>query len=153
MAATFATTDDVQARTPYREIPSAGADAPNVAIVGDWLDQAETRLVNTLASVGIAVSASNTTHKKILAPIIIDVGEGRLRKAYAAAGGDGQNDDGKDLLEGFEKVLKDIRDNPNDWAAELGGTPTPGVGGRLRGPVSGSNGCPMFTMEAQEDQF
>jgi hypothetical protein len=147
---TRVSTDDVQARLPFREISSTSE--PSKDDVEGWLDTAESRMVNTLASVGITAPTTGNG-AEILKELLTNYGEGRVRRAYAAAGGDGNNDDGKDLLDAFEVSIKSIRSDPQSWAAELAGTPSPGVGGRMRGPSASDTVDPQFTTERGEDQW
>lgn len=107
----------VQARNPYRAITASSA--PSIGAVQTWIDGADAMVRGTLARAGITVPAMGSTGALILGELIADYAEGKVRMAYAAAGGDGRNDDGKDLIEGFQKTLREILADPAGWASAL----------------------------------
>lgn len=125
----YTSTDDVLARVAYRG--QAIADGtPSLAQVSTWLDEAEARLDATLARAGIAMAASRYA---VVRPFIADDAAGLVRMAFAATGGDGQNDDGKDLRERFDAFLASILDDPEGWGRALSGAAPPSAGAsRLR---------------------
>ena len=129
---TYANAVDVQTRVPYRTFGQA--TKPSAADVDGWIGFAEAKLVNTLRSVGLPASYTGEA-ATVLKEVVVDYAEGRVRRAYAGAGGDGTNQDGKDLLDGFEAVLKDIREAPAYWGGVLGSGNTPDSARRLRSHV------------------
>lgn len=112
---TYAVTADVTARVPYRSAITISSE-PSTTNVESWLREASAMLSSTLLSVGIEPPTADsgntyTSGGQICKAWCIDYAEGRLRMAYAAAGGDGANDDGKDILQRFLDRLEWIRAN------------------------------------------
>ncbi len=107
----------VAGRIPYRAI--SASSKPSISDVQTWIDGADAMVAGTLARAGITAPTGGTTGGLILGELIGDYAEGHVRMAYAAAGGDGRNDDGKDLIEGFKATLKEILSDPSGWAAAL----------------------------------
>lgn len=124
---------DVQARIPYREI--GATTLPSQVNVDEWIDEAEAMLNGVLAAAGLSSPYTTTNAKNILRSWVVDYAEGMVRQAYASAGGDGANDDGKDKIERFEKRLNDILASPSQYGAMLGGGDAPESSRGVRGHV------------------
>ena len=99
MTATYATTSDVQARIPYRTI--GASTKPSSTQVQDWLDTGQQLLDGALLAGELPAPYATAHAMGILKTWLVSYVEGRVRMAYAAAGGDGNNDDGKDLVQAF----------------------------------------------------
>jgi hypothetical protein len=113
----YSTVVDVRGRVPYRVIDAGSA--PSQTQVETWITESEAMLDSTLASVGIPGPFGGASQIAILRAWSLDYPEGHVRMAYAAAGGDGRNDDGKDLLDRFYRRLDWIRENPAQADAML----------------------------------
>ena len=75
-----------------------------------------------LVSGGGSMPDAGTNGADIIEVWIVNYAEGRTRMAYAAAGGDGGNDDGKDLIEDFDELIEKILDKPNRYDDMLNGS-------------------------------
>lgn len=115
---TYVTVSHLSARIPYRTI--SGATSPSTTQVDYWIEESEAILHGALAAAGYSGPFDGTDQINILRSWCLDYVEGRFRMAYAAAGGDGRNDDGKDLIKRFEDRLDWIRANPSATGAVLG---------------------------------
>ena len=113
--ATYADNTDVQARIPYRTI--GASSKPTATQVELYITFAEEALSGALLAGGCTLPTSSD----ILGGWITDYAEGVTRQAYASAGGDGGNDDGKDLIEGFKALLEAIRLEPAYFCAMING--------------------------------
>lgn len=133
MAATYATIESVRKRAPYRAIDSTSR--PSADDVQGWLDESQAELDATLQAAELPAPYTASAAMSILGRWITDYAEGRLRMAYAASGGDGSNDDGKDLVTRFEERLDDIGKRPGRYAAMLGAGAAPDTARRVRGHV------------------
>ncbi len=129
----YATSSDVQARDPYR--PISATTSPTTTQVTQWLTEADALLNGALQAGQISTPVTSANGLEILKSWACDYGEGHLRMAYAASGGDGSNTDGRDLLEKFYKILEDILDNPARYGAMLQGGTAGSSARRLRGHV------------------
>lgn len=157
----YSTTDDVQANLPGRTL--SASSKPALAQVSGWITQGDALLDGSLAAKGMTVPYTEGANAlAILKSWSLLYAEGHTRMAFASGGGDGGNEDGKDLLEQFEKVLAFIRENPGDVAAMLGDGSAPEATKRFRGyvldnddSVSIGNGdfAPVFTKAALDGQF
>lgn len=114
---TYVSTSHLEARIPYRTV--SGSTSPSTTQVDYWIDEAEALIHGALSAVGLDGPFSDADQVKILRSWCLDYVEGRFRMAYAAAGGDGRNDDGKDLVERFEDRLSWIRSNGSSAQAML----------------------------------
>ena len=155
-----ASTGDIRGRVPYRTIDAN--TTPSAANVKEWLDEAEAMINGALQAAEIApVPITSDIGVKILKKLTVDYAEGRTRKAFAASGGDGSNEDGQVLCDAFEEAIESIIKNPAIWDAKLNGsatastrrmlgTPTDDVDGR----ATDSDGFkPRFTKADYESQF
>jgi len=122
----YSTTAAVRARVPYRDVTTS--PLPSDAQVEAWLDETEARLDATLARAGITLVSARYA---VVRPFVVDNAAGLLRMANAATGGDGENDDGKDLLKRFDDFLLSILQDPEGWALALGTAPSSGSRSRL----------------------
>lgn len=116
---TYAQVSDVQARNPYRVID--GSSKPTTTQVDTWILEAEALLHGALNAGQCVTPITGGDGIKLMRSWACDYAEGHVRQAYAAAGGDGNNDDGKDLLERFDARLQDILDNPARYSSMLNG--------------------------------
>lgn len=150
---TYANSSDVAARVPYRKI-DATSDPTDVQ-VEQWITAAEAKLTGVLAAGQATTPVINANGIEIVKSWVTDYAEGRVRMAYAATG-DGSNDDGKDLVEGFENLLTAIRADTAGFDAELSGGTSTDSSRTMRGHVlDNSDGktiaagdfAPTFTTE------
>lgn len=128
---TYADVDDVRGRIGGRAITTTSN--PTTAQVGDWLDEAEAELLGAMAAVGIPTSyASDTTGFLTLRGWVARYVSGLVRKAHAAASGDGDNDDGVDDINWWVEKLEKIKADPDGTSSALGNgstaTETIGIG-------------------------
>lgn len=121
---TYSSASNVQLRIPYRSIGSG--TTPSTTTVESWLVFAEAKLHGVLAAGEISTPIVTSDGIEIMSGWVEDYAEGRTRKAYASADGDGGNPDGQDLLDNFEAVLKDILAKPTLYEAMLVGVSSSG---------------------------
>jgi hypothetical protein len=122
--------------------------------VEKWIEEAEALLNNCLNAANIATPITNSNGRIELGKIVSDHVEGRIRMLLAAAGGDGDNDDGQVLAAVLALVCDDIRDNQVWWgdklasgsggARQLFGHPTDDVDGRT---IAAGDFAPKFTKD------
>lgn len=150
----YATYSDVQARVPYRTI--GAATKPTDTQVTAWITESEAMLNGVLAAADLPAPYSSTAAVNILKSWVCDRAEGLVRQAYASAGGDGTNEDGKDLVLKFDKLLEDILKRPAIYGAMLAGGDAPATSVKVRAYVTDnadglsiSNGdfAPTFTRD------
>ena len=120
---TYAVTSDVQARLPGFTLTTS--TKPSTTQVDSWITEAEALLEGAMLSGGLTVPNTNTRGIEILTSWASDYAEGHARQALAAAGGDGANDDGKDLLEKFDNRVTDILDHAARYGQMLEGGAAP----------------------------
>jgi hypothetical protein len=115
--------------------------------VSDWIIQTEAMLNGALRAAEIYGDYSSGDALQILKSWVVGRVSGLVRMAYAAAGGDGTNVDGKDLVDKFDELLEDIRDRASYYGAMLAGGSAPDESVRLR--ASNRDGAiePTFTHE------
>lgn len=153
---------DVQDRLPYRKITDDST--PSTGTVLKWIEEGEAMIDNSLRSNAIVVPVTDARGVVHLRSLSIDYAEAHTRMAYAASGGDGDNDDGLELLETFQNTLIDMENDPVSWAAKLtGGSGAEGATNRrLRGtPTDDVDGratdsaafAPVFNKADLENQF
>lgn len=112
--------------TTHVEAHMGGRAFNSTAIVTDtqadaWINHAERQLIGTLAAVGGSSDyTADTTHALLIIRdwVAIYVA-GLARRSYAAAAGDGQNEDGQDEIEGWNELLQDIRRDPAHYIQML----------------------------------
>lgn len=129
----YATVADVQARVPYRTI--GASTQPSTSQVQAWLDEAEAVLNGALKASELPAPYTDADAKKILGMAVADYAEGRLRLAYASAGGAEENQDGQKRVDAFRAAVESIVDEPSRWGAMLGGGTAPASARRIRGHV------------------
>lgn len=137
----------MEARIPYRTIDANSS--PNTTQVDSWIDHAEAMINGALRAGEITETVVTETHAvNILREIVVDYAEGRVRQAYAAAGGDGTNEDGEVQIERFDTTLRDIWSDSARWSAILNLGVSSSGAIKLRGTentvIDGSN-APIFT--------
>lgn len=129
----YASVTDVE-----RRLPSLGAFStttkPTLAAVTQWLVEGDAMLDGALASAGLTSPNTDTNGLEILKAWNVDFAEGRVRMSIAAAGGDGSNDDGKDLITGFHARLEEIMNEPAMYGAMLQSGATSAEAVFVRGP-------------------
>jgi len=118
---TYASASNVQARLPGSSRTIGASTDPSTTDVNEYIADAEALLTGALDAAQIDTPVTSTTGTAILQAWVTDYAEARTRKAWASAGGDGGNDDGRDELERFDERLKDITDNPQKYEAMLTG--------------------------------
>lgn len=159
MAPVYSTYTNVTKRVPYRSVDATST--PSSTDVNTWLERAEAKLHAALISGGIATPITSTHGVSVMKDWTEDYAEGRLRKAYASADGDGDNEDGEDLIEAFRELCKDIVNNPHIYDAMLNNAATEATR-RVRGyvtdntedkTVSAGDFAPTFTKSRSGDQF
>ena len=116
---TWAAYTDVAARIPYRTIGTSSK--PTSTQVEAYITQAEHALEGALLAGGCTLPGGSDDGADVMAMWVLDYAEGMTRQAYAAAGGDGGNDDGQDLIDRFLGLLDKIRENPSWYDALLNG--------------------------------
>jgi hypothetical protein len=127
----YAVLNDVQARIPARTL--SATSKPSATNVEDWIAEADAMLCGSLAAGDIPLPDAGTAGATIMRAWECDYAEGRARMAYASAGGDGSNNDGKDLVESFKTLTVNIRRHPSDYGAMLAGGDAPEGSTKCRG--------------------
>jgi hypothetical protein len=128
---TFAALSDVQARLSGRTI--SATSKPSSTQVETWIAEAEAMLLGSLGAAEIPQPEVGSNGARILCVWECDFAEGHTRMAYASAGGDGSNDDGKDLVESFRQLTLNIRRYPSDYGAMLASGDAPEGTSKCRG--------------------
>lgn len=151
---TYAQISDLVARLGNR--PFHATSVPNTTQGASLLDSAEAEILGTLEAVGIpSAYVADTRGFQILQGWIAEYVTGLLRRAYAAAGGDGGNPDGQTQINEWKERLRWILDNPSLAKAMLAGTGvaedvTPGCGSHLTDPelgLSREDVAPVYTIK------
>ena len=125
---------EVADRLPYRSITTS--TKPSTGDVDRWGAKASAILDGVLAAAQVAVPVIHTGGVAIVSEWTTDYAEGRYRMALASAGGDGDNDDGKDLIEGFKLLMTEITASPSHFQAMLNGGASSDATRQLRGNVT-----------------
>jgi hypothetical protein len=157
---TYAATADVQRRNPYRVI--GVSTSPSSTDVDEFISEAEASLHGALAAAQIPTPITDANGSRLLKAWVLNYAEGRVRMAYAAAGGDGANSDGRDLVDGFWARVNDIIDNPTRYASMLFSGSAPSGTRRVRcyqldnqdsKSIGNDDFAPVFTKADPETQF
>lgn len=114
---TWSSFTDVQKRLAGRTIDTT--NEPTQDTVDAWLVDAETDLTTYLAAGGVTAADADTNGQVWLKKWAVNYAEGLFRRAQAATGGDGGNDDGTDKIAEFEEMLEKIANNPDRFGALL----------------------------------
>ena len=149
MAPVYAQLGDVQARIPYR--PLDGSSEPTAAQVTKWLETADGLINGVLAANGITtpVPATLADGRQWLNSLATDYAEGHVRMAFAAAGGDSANRDGRELLESFQAILDWMLEHPAQTQGRLeAGDVDAGVRA-VRGPPASGNAANQSTSDLE----
>jgi hypothetical protein len=125
----YASVTDIQARLPDR---LDATSKPSLASVGGWIQEAEAMLNGALAGEGLPAPYTDASAVLILRTWVCEYVEGRVRMAQAALGGDGSNDDGKDLVDKFFARLQDIGRNASSYGGMLAAGSAPSASVRVR---------------------
>lgn len=151
----YASSSDVVARIPYPTLDTNST--PSTTQISSWIDKAEARLNNALRAAQVApVPVTDSDGVSELNDLVTSYAEGRTRAALAAAGGDGDNEDGQDLIDDFEELLKDIQKHPSWYEAKFNQGSASSSTRRLRGAaldnsdgdsISDGDFGPTFTRE------
>lgn len=112
----YAVASDVTIRLPYWTF--SVSSKPSTTNVTAWIAEGEAMLRGAMAAAGITAPSTSAVCGKW----VCDYAEGRVRVAYAKAGGDGTNVDGQSLLDAFDALLQAIVGNPIQYAAMITGT-------------------------------
>lgn len=156
----YATVDQVEGRNPYR--PIGASTSPSTSQVEEWLEEAEAEVDATLSVIGTTSPCTNATGIKILRNRIVTYVAGLVAQAYAAAGGDGGNDDGADAVEKWEAFLEDLLTDAVAWAGKLEGGSVSSSAIKARShtthnrdslTTSAGDFSPRFAKDSPEDQF
>lgn len=149
----YAQTADVRRRLPYRTIDAT--TAPALDDVDRWILEGEALLEGALIAAGIATPLTLARGLRQALVWVSDYAEGRYRRALAASGGDGSNEDGADLLRTFAERLTDIEANPARYSAMLlgSGVEVKAEASRTRGTASADRTDPVFTKGGGGDQW
>lgn len=159
---TYASLSELKGRLAYRAQHITDTSEPNNTDINLWINEAEAALTAAIAAGQGTTPITNANGILLMKQWALMYVEGRTRMAFASAGGDGDNDDGKDLIEKFEDLIDKILDNPSRYDAMLSGGDAAETTRHLRGHVldnqdnkSVANGdyLPEWTKEAQEEQF
>ena len=149
----YADLDSLRGRSPHRTIDANSK--PTATEVQAWLDEGQAILDSELKAGEMPAPYSDADAVKVLRTIVLNYAEGRLRQAYATAGGDHTNTDGLDQIDRFYASIDDIRKNPQRWGAVLGAGIAPDGTRRIRSyatdnnaskSVSGGDFDPVFEM-------
>lgn len=148
---TYALIGDVQARLAGR--PTFGASTkPSQAQVEAWIDEAEAMLTGSLGAADISLPSAGTAGAKIVRSWVCDYAEGHARMAYAAAGGDGGNDDGKDLVQHFRDLLVNVRRFPSEYGPMLAGGAAVEGTSKIRGSNTDTAADDYIAPEFERDE-
>jgi hypothetical protein len=157
----YAALSDVRGRLPGRTI--SATSKPSQTDVDTWITEGEALLDGVLASIGLSVPVTSPARAVIILKAwTLLYAEGHTRMAFASAGGDGANADGKDLVEQFEAKINWILAHPNDALSQLASGDAPDSARRMRGyvldnrdgkTVSNGDFAPTFTKADAEDQL
>lgn len=133
--ATYATIGDLKPRIGGRELTSTSN--PSTDDVEKWIDAAESMVVATLLAGNITAPTDVAGDGyKIIGEWVMLYAVGNYRSTMAAAGGDGDNEDGERELEDFKELLKDIRGDAPYYAALLTGGSSAAAQSRIRGSTN-----------------
>lgn len=120
---TYCVNTEIQARTGNR--PLTSTSKPSTGDVDAWIDEAEAEILGALRAAGIETSyAAGTGGFRILRGWIGNYVAGLVRVAWAAAGGDGGNADGRELVTAWRTLLINIGSDTAHYSAMLGSTGT-----------------------------
>jgi hypothetical protein len=127
---------------------------PTSADATDWILEAEAKINNVLRFIGVGVvpltSADLVAELKAWS---LDYAEGRVRRAYAAAGGAPGFDDGNDLLEAFNAWIAAIRSDPQDALLYFSGGSLGSDDAAVRSTSTANVNAPTFEMSRGGSQF
>lgn len=129
--ADYATIADVKARLAGR--PISPTSQPSEADITAWIGEAEAMLDGALKGADLPAPYSDADAVRILRAWVCDRVVGLTRMALASAGGDGQNDDGKDMVAKFDRLVDDIQRRPTVYGAMLAAGNAPAGSVRFRG--------------------
>lgn len=146
----YASVSDVQAHLPGRTI--SASTKPSISQMEAWITETEAMLNGALRASGLPAPYAGEP-ASILKSWTVSRVEGLVRMAHAATGGDGSNDDGKDLVEQFNTLLRDIRDNPSWYGAVLGGGDAPSTSVRLKSAWTDGASTPYQPTFTREEVF
>lgn len=149
----YSSNSEVTRRLPYRTISSTSD--PSTGDIDQWITESEAVIDGALSSIGVTVPVTNATGIQILRTWVNAYAEGSYRIAVASAGGDGSNDDGKDLITKFDEQIKNVLALPGVYSAMFAGGSAAADARRVRGyvldnadskSVSGGDFEPVFTI-------
>jgi len=122
------TDNDVSERLPYL-FPTGftTSTTPVLVRVNAWIDEGEGKLNAALTAINVTTPVTDANAIDLLAILVADYVEGRIRILLAASGGDSANEDGRDMVKQLQDACKDILDNPSNWLAMMGGSNASGA--------------------------
>lgn len=109
-------------------------------------------LLGSLGAAAIPPPETGSTGATIMTAWECDYAEGHARMAYASAGGDGGNDDGKDLVESFKTLTVNIRKYPTDYGAMLAAGDAPAGSSKCRGSNADTSADDYIAPEFERDE-
>jgi hypothetical protein len=144
---------DVSVRIPAaRELTSTSQPSSSDATA--WIAEAEAKINNAMRFIGLAaVPLTATDLAAELKAWSLDYAEGRVRRAYAAAGGATGFDDGNDLIEAFYTWLNEIRSDPTKWLLYFSGGSSSSDNAAVRSTNTSNVNAPIFDMSRGGSQF
>ena len=156
----YVTTANVQARLPGRTL--SASSKPTLTQVGEWVEEGAALLDGALLAASLDAPYTAARALLILRSWSLLYSEGHTRMAFASAGGDGTNDDGKDMVEQFRDLLVWIRENGPTVGGMLASGDAPEASRRVRGYVIDNSDdvnitdgdfAPQFTKAAGDGQW
>lgn len=121
--ADYASVDDVRSRVGGRILTATSN--PSETDVESMLDEAEAELLGCIIALGLAESSISTRGAKIMRHWLANYVSGWFRISYAAAGGDGGNEDGEKQVEEWLEMKKAMMQSPAFYVNMLGSGTTP----------------------------
>lgn len=114
----YASSSDVGALVPYRTI--GASSQPTTTQVSSWIDEAEAELDGVLAAQGLSTPLSGTGPIRIAKSWVSEYVAGRVLRAYATAGGDPTNEQGRTEIEQWRLRMKEIAADGSRFGSILG---------------------------------
>lgn len=115
----YATTaTNVAPLVPYRTI--GASTSPSTTTVDSWIEEAEAELDGILSAQGLSVPLSGTNPIRIARGWVAEYVAGRVMRAYATAGGDPANEQGRTEIEAWRLRMKEIAMDASRFGAQLG---------------------------------
>lgn len=117
---TYSATATCLRRLGERGSEITATSEPNIDDVSDWLDEAEAEALGAIkAGGGPSSFAAGAQGALILRKRVETYVAGLVRIAHAATGGDGSNEDGRDLVEEWKGWLRQLQTDSKWMIAQL----------------------------------